>query len=146
MEEIRNRLVLDLDGTLCEISKAREGLATHKDWDRFHELGLQEDCIQSTLNLVWKIISESIHPVDVYVITGRSEAFRIGTAEWLHKYEICYEELLMRSIGDFRPGAVVKLELACQLPYTWDSTTAIDDDEKCIEMYKELGYATIKVG
>ncbi|OBK03540.1 hypothetical protein A5746_16110 [Mycolicibacterium conceptionense] len=57
------------------------------------------------------------HPgIDVMlVITGREEQSRNLTEQWLRNHGIPFDELLMRTDGDYRPDDVIKEELYRQL-------------------------------
>ncbi len=75
---MKNWIVMDLDGTLCDCSH-RVHLAQAKQWDEFHA-GIPDDKPNQE---VVKLL-ERFTEYEVLLCTGRDEKYRDPTERWLH--------------------------------------------------------------
>lgn len=85
---------------------------------------------------------------NIYIITGRQEAYRCVTAEWLSTYGIPYDELVMfpnnfYSINGYDIPKYVDLKV--DLHIQRDISIAVDDNEKVIEGLNNSGVSACQV-
>ena len=93
-------IVVDLDDTLCHNTSGRGPY----DWSRV----VEDDMDTAVARVVWDRCADGDKLV---VITGREEASRGPTEQWLDEHGISFDLLLMRATGDRRGNDEVKLEL-----------------------------------
>lgn len=80
----------------------------------------------------------------VVVSTGRPEALREVTENWLQRF-FHFEQLFMRKTGDFRPNAEIKRDALTNdiLPLRGERQVyAFEDDALALEMYQQEGVRT----
>ena len=84
---------------------------------------------------------------DIFLVTGRTEQAAEVTAEWLDRYSVPWEELLMRSQGDTRPNDQVKMSMYEAITQELARTVelVIDDNPLAIARFNELGVNTLQV-
>ena len=104
--------VFDLDGTLADITHRLHFIqGEKKDWDAFFAACIDDAPISHMLDLAWYIGKD--HHV-VYV-SGRSDAIRYLTLQWLEANMAPDGPLYMRKAGDHKPDDVLKIELLADL-------------------------------
>lgn len=139
-------LVSDLDGTLSD-SRAREHLLP--DFDAFHEAGRKDPPNWDVLAMVQAAVDFGF---ELLILTGRNEAYREATIDWLERrcklYHLDDYRLLMRPDGDFRPDVETKESLLRgfygELPPA-DRTVFLEDRDKLVEHWRNLGYCCWQV-
>ena len=77
---------------------------------------------------------------DVIILTGRREEGRAQTEEWLKTYNVPYDRLFMRGESDFTKSDTFKEKIleTFILP-KYNVLFAIDDDNKCVKMFRRNG-------
>ena len=138
--------VIDMDGTLCN-AKHREHLAQAKCWDEFHA-GLADDEPNQDVLYFLQMLMKQEH--SFIFLTGRNEAYRNQTVQWLIKHDVYADDLLMRPDGNFQPDAEIKPYLLRQwLDYAGSDSTSVvailEDRDKMVECWRNLGYACWQV-
>jgi len=87
-------VIFDLDGTLCDISHRLHHIeGNNKNWNAFYK-----DCPKDEPKPQIIELAKLCHYNDYRVIisSGRSEAVRAETIEWLFENDVLYDELHMR--------------------------------------------------
>jgi FMN phosphatase YigB (HAD superfamily) len=131
-----NTIVVDLDGTLCN-SKHREHLAQAGQWDEFHSL-LADD---KPWGDVWQLIADLCGKYYIIGLTGRNEKYRLKTVQWLDKYEIELDNLLMRPDFDPRPDHELKPQLLAEAGVLPEEVLfVLEDRDKVVEAWRNWGY------
>ena len=138
---MKNCIVVDLDGTVCD-SSHRDHLAQAGQWDDFHK-ALTDD-------KPWKDAKELIFAMNQYgmntiAVTGRNERHRCRTLGWLRLNEIEIDMLLMRRDDDFRSDTEVKPALLSEhfgsMQIALESVLFIlDDRDKVVQKWRDLGF------
>ena len=85
---------------------------------------------------------------NIYIITGRQEAFRCATVEWLDMYGIPYEELLMFPDGFYATNgySIPKyVNLKLDIHIKKNIRLALDDKEEVIKVFNDSGIYACKV-
>jgi adenylate kinase family enzyme len=145
MEQTRaNAIIVDLDGTLCNIEHrlhfVKDG---KKDWKNFM---LPDNIIQDQVNNWCKKIIDSMKQDNIIVLcSGRPDNLRKVTEEWLKTNKIHYDHLLMRPRDDHRQDAIVKeIILDFEILPMVKPIFAIDDRTQVVDMWRKRGIVTLQ--
>lgn len=132
-------IVVDMDATLCLNTSGRpfygEGAAE----------GMAKDApIPEIVELV-KLYSDH-SDTNVIILSGREDTpeIREATETWLHKYGIYPTGVLLRSIGDYSKGEVCKKELMEHVLKSYNVKFVIDDNNRCVQMYRDMGLTVLQ--
>ena len=138
-EKAMNRqpaVIVDMDGTLCDVSTVLHLQAEPDGFTAFHEGCAQ--CPPNPAVVDWCLDHHS-RGHEVLVVTGRDAWARGLTDEWLSKHlPVPIDGLHMRHDGDFRSNVDVKREIHSRLAATYDIRAAIDDDPQIVELWQEI--------
>ena len=129
-------IIVDIDGTLALNFSMRD----YYDVER-----IGEDSLNSTIADLIALYHKSGHTI--IMVSGRDEETRDRTAEWLMKYRISYEKLLMRPAGDSRSDTIIKKEIYDEfLKGRYNVILAIDDRRKVCRLWREeLGIPVLQL-
>jgi hypothetical protein len=137
----RDILILDLDGTLCDMNH-RVHLAQAKQWDEFHA-GLEQDGVHEDVLLVLRFLPAFVR---VIVVTGRPMAHYAATVAWLRKHELwgMVDSIMMRPDTNFMKDHDLKLWLLDEFfegreKWTNRIIAALDDKGSVIEAFRNAG-------
>ncbi len=138
-------VIADLDGTLCDVSEVLhlvEGEG-ERDFHAFH--AASADC-PSVEGVVEAVRAAKSTGRGILVVTGREFIWRDLTLDWLAKYDIPYDELLMRIVGDYRPDHVIKAEMLDDLEKRgWTVTDAWEDRDDIADLWASRGITVHRV-
>ena len=142
-------VVFDLDGTLT-ITKHRDHLAADaEDWDAYHAACVDDEPICPILVLFERLVQ---HEHVVAIWTGRKEAYRQATMEWLAQHTVTASregrhyfrfDLEMTPDDDNRGANIVKAEWLAQ--YARKPDLAFDDRADCVRWWREQGVLCLDV-
>ena len=141
--------VFDLDGTLSvhdPTGRVRFLNQQPKDWKAFHaaaEIEIVNDPPREDIITLLRDIAETPTGPSIYIITGRSEKYRVQTQQWLQKHDIPYDDLFMRGLDDFRQDAIIKSEIIESFKHL--IICVFEDRDQCVAMYRELGITCCQV-
>lgn len=136
-------IICDIDGTLAH-SKDRS----------FYEEGekLLDDSVDFSVNFILKMYglwSDEYDGFsrDIILLSGRKEAGRKYTEQWLKKNAIHYDMLLMRADDDNRKDSIVKRELYEKyIKGQYNVDFVLDDRDQVVKMWRnELGLKCLQV-
>jgi len=121
-------VIFDIDGTLAYMHNRGPF-----DWDKVDRDHLNE------------VVAEHVRfhkeaGRKIIIVTGRDEAARSLTSQWLEFYGVYFDKLLMRPKDDFRKDSVVKKEIF--LNYIKDKYNVIcvyDDRLQVVDAWRKLG-------
>lgn len=125
-------ILTDIDGTLAD-SRWRDGITP---WDEYHAMSIQDE---PNKHMIWLI--KALHERE-YVIVGvttRPEKFRKLTMNWLLKYDVPIDTLLMRPNDDHRPSPELKVDLVAKALGLDDISFILDDREDVIAAFRAKG-------
>lgn len=131
-------VIVDVDGTLCDVTSVRHHVLTRpKNFHAFHEGAA--DCPPHPHVIDWVgRYHDAGH--EILVVTGRMEQWWRSTVDWLaHHLPVTHHGPYMREDGDYRPDTVVKREIYDQLAKHYDIRAAIDDNPAIIQLWTDLG-------
>lgn len=82
----------------------------------------------------------------VIVMSGRDEACRAETEQWLVDNGIQYDHLFMRPEGDMRKDSIVKAELFDEhIRDNFDVKFVLDDRQQVVDMWRSMGITCLQV-
>lgn len=144
----RDVVIIDLDGTLCNIDHRLHHVTTEgkkKDWKSFFG-ELYKDGLNSAVYIIYQAIRDK--DIDVVFVSGRGSEYRKETEQWLLSNSITdYHMLLMRNFNDKRDDVIVKQELYEKyIAPHYNVLFAIDDRPRIVNMWRSLGIFTFTVG
>jgi len=131
-------LFVDIDHTLTA-AHWRDDLIDvakrNRDWDAYHSASINDKPITEMISLVNCLQISGWYVVG---LTTRPEKWRQLTNDWLIKYAVRIDKLLMRPHDDFRPGADSKIEQATQFiaHHQVDSIIVIDDHDAVVSSFR----------
>lgn len=132
-------IILDLDGTLCDCGWRKE-YAMAKQWDDFHSRCEADKPHIDVLELLLRITPE----MRVLACTGRTETYREQTLRWLTKYGVLIDNLLMRGVTDF--SRVGPMKLTALETFFGSKEAVIDsvafvleDNDMSVELFRNYG-------
>lgn len=133
----RPAVLVDMDGTLCDVSTVVHLQAEPDGFTAFHEACAQ--CPPHQAVIEWCLDHHSRGHA-ILIVTGRDAWARDLTEQWLSEHlPVPIEGLHMRPDGDFRANTNIKREIHGQLALTYEVRAAIDDDPEIVELWQEFG-------
>jgi hypothetical protein len=119
-------IICDLDGTLCLFGDANP-------YDR--------DFTKDVANRVVVDLLERFETTHtILLLSGRKEAARAQTEEWLETHGICYEHLWMRPDGDNRKDVIIKQELyERHIKGQYGIAFVVDDRTQVVDLWRSIG-------
>lgn len=140
----KQEVICDIDGTLCDISERLHYVKSQeeKDWKSFFA-NISNDKPREEIISKVKELSKQY---SICLVSGRPEDYRKETEEWMAKYEVPYDVLIMRRKGDKRPDDIVKREFLQSYFDKDNIVLVIDDRPRVIRMWQEEGLKVEDVG
>jgi hydroxymethylpyrimidine pyrophosphatase-like HAD family hydrolase len=124
--------ILDLDGTVALFDGQRE-------WYEYDRCGGDRVC--EAVKIV--ITALAMQGITVFALTGRPNAYRHQTMDWLEKNGIPFHFLLMRLDHDRTSNRIFKRGMYERyIVPVYDVLMAFEDNPKTVEMWRELGITT----
>ena len=135
-------ILCDIDGTIADNDHRQHFLQGKKDWDGFFSELINDEPIDSIIEM---LNQEVIAGNSIVFVTGRPERYRYSTNLWLRDNLNFNYDLFMRSNGDKRNKLAVKKDIFLQYLKNMDIKFCIDNDKDLIDQWRELGIETIDV-
>lgn len=130
-------VLVDMDGTLCDVRAVIHLQAEPDGFAAFHEGCAQ--CPPNPAVVDWCIEHHS-RGHQLLVVTGRDGWARGLTAQWISQHlPVPIGGLHMRRDGDARSNIEIKREIHRRLAVDYDIRAAIDDDPEIVGLWQELG-------
>lgn len=139
-------VIVDVDGTLCDVSSVRHHVAARpKNFDAFHAASAQCPPIAQAVAFV-----EKHHAAGrtVVVVTARRYQWETLTHDWLTRHlPVPFVGPFMRGDLDNRPDVEVKRDIHEILlrDHGFRIVEAIDDNPSIVALWQELGIPTTVV-
>lgn len=134
-ESLPKAWLFDVDGTLAKNNSGR----SFYDETRVGE----DDPVTSVISVLHGLRALGVR---IVVMSGRSMACEIATAEWLdeHVGRDNWDELFMRAEGDKRPDHKVKSELFDEVAKSYAVMGVVDDRNSVCEMWRSRGLTCLQ--
>ena len=147
MTERERCYIFDIDGTIADNSHRTHHLHKKpKDWDAYHAGTADDKPHGHIVNLARDLGRAG---TAIIFCTGRHEALREITLEWLYKigvFKLDCVGLYMRKNGDLRPDDIVKLELLDRIIADgFEPLMAFDDRNSVVKMWRDAGIPCAQV-
>ena len=137
MLEKHKAIIVDLDGTLCDIEhRIHHVKSKPKNWQAFNQ-GIDQD--KSYFWCIELIAAMKARGYKVFFVTGRQESSREMTVSWLTRHHVDYDELYMRGNRDFREDSDVKEEIYySKIEPVAQVLFVVDDRKSVVDRWREL--------
>ncbi|RPJ20458.1 MAG: polynucleotide kinase [Chloroflexi bacterium] len=132
----REIVIFDIDGTLADASKRIQHVKKKpKNWEAFFQGMAQDKAIHSMIRLCNILYASGIQ---IILCSGRREAHRTETVEWLAQQGVNYHDLLLRKENDRRSDTVVKREMLAEIDKS-RILFVVEDRSRVVEMWRSEG-------
>ena len=137
-------LLVDMDGTLCDVSAIRHYVTgSRKDFRSFHEASRFCPPRPDVERLVHAAVAARMA---IVIVTARDARHERATRDFLVRNRIPFDALFMRPWGDQRPDTQVKREMfAAIVAAGFQPIAAIDDRQDIAEVWRSVGIPTVLV-
>lgn len=149
VDEPPRAVIVDLDGTLCDVRSIRhfveEPLSDapfRRDFEAFHSASLECPSFPAVVDLLHELRSEGLL---ILVVSAREARWAFLSALWLEEQGVAYDEMFLRINGDHRPDVEIKHEIAKEVLRRFRPHLAIDDRDDIIEVWRSFGIPALKV-
>ena len=144
-------VIFDLDGTLALIDdrRAKSLLWNGKmDWDTFFDpANIDLDKPNMPVIHMARVLKNTGH--DIIIFSGRSDATRTATEDWLKKFGVPFDKMVMRPAkGNMKFTAddvLKKMWLDDLLADGTDIICTFDDRDKVVQMWRDNGITCMQV-
>lgn len=137
-------VIFDIDGTLSDPThRLHHVTGDNRDWDAFFA-AVGDDPVHEPIVDLLRIITNANE--GVILCSGRPEAYRITTKNWLRNVCIFYYlNLYMRADGDHRADHIVKAGMLARMREDgYEPWLVIDDRPSVVEMWREAGLTCLQ--
>jgi predicted kinase len=141
--KLPNCIICDLDGTLSIMHNNRSPFEAEKsDTDLLNEPVAQ--ILKDTAKQFRK--SDGEPEIKILLFSGRSDAGRKQTEEWLDDYKIPYDLLVMRKDGDYQGDGTLKESMYKEhVEGKYNVRFVLDDRNVVVDKWRELGLLCLQV-
>lgn len=144
---MKNWIVCDLDGTLC--NEAHRSQFAGVEWDEYHKRCVDDTPFEDVIRVL-DLLTSSIVPIGLMIITGRTEPYREVTRQWLDKHQVHPDVLFMRPVDNYEKATILKVS---QLEGFFGSKEAalekvllcLDDSDRVVQAWRDYGLACWQV-
>lgn len=137
-------VICDIDGTVADIDHRLHFVKGEKKrWGDFFDAMWEDTVRQDTLDMILRYKEAGRR---IIFVSGRPEKYSIITENWLRRWNIPYDGLIMRPDKDSRPDYEIKRDILrtyFQIPRI---DVVFDDRPSVIRMWRSLGLEVIDMG
>ncbi len=138
------KVIFDLDGTLALIDHRRHLVSNGKEeWDEFYK-----QCVNDLPNKPVIRVLQALqnNGMEVWILSGRSNAVRMETNGWLKDNGITCTKLVMRPAGNKKPDVEIKADMIKVHELTPDNVLCIfEDRNRMVEFWRKEGFTCLQV-
>ena len=134
-------VIVDIDGVLANASTRQHHLdPPWRDWDAFFADCIDDESFEEIVTLI-----DLLDPkLAVVLLTSRPMWVQRPTLQWLAKFDISFDLLIMRPLGDFQASPGFKKDETKYLSASgFLPRLAIEDDMRNVRMYRSIEVPTI---
>jgi hypothetical protein len=136
-------LLTDIDHTIAN-SFWRDSMIGTNSWDEYHAASKDDKPFKNVVNLINSLSNVGY---EIIGITGRTEKFRKITTEWLIKYRVDVDSILMRPDNCFIKNADMKIQMVTE-HFKGDFRRIhflLDDNVDTILAFNNIGIPTLQI-
>jgi hypothetical protein len=129
--------VFDIDGVLSDAAGRQHYLERGRgDWDAFFAACGDDPLITEVARLLELLDDE----LAIILLTGRPLTVQATTVAWLARYELRWDLLIMRDVGDYSAATQFKRRSVRELrDHGFDLRLAFEDDRRNVAMFHDQG-------
>lgn len=153
---MKNTIICDIDGTIADLTHrlhyVRPSEGQRKNWAAFHACVAADTPHWDVQEILYSLsgkrfMTDKDSPKQIVYVSGRNEASRAATMQWLYMYGFPDGDLHMRADGDFRSDDIVKEEiLDNHLRLTPEQVLCVlDDRQRVVDMWRRRGFRVLQV-
>lgn len=137
--------IVDIDGTVANTEHRIHYITNgHKNWDAWHANAHKDEPIEQMVELL--NMAAASGDFKIVLCTARDEKCRKDTIEWFEYFQIPYDALYMRKVGDRRDDDIVKFELLERIYEDgYEPTLVFDDRDRVVKMWRAAGLRCFQV-
>lgn len=141
---VPSTVIVDIDGTLADISHRRHFVATKpKNWAAFEKLAHLDKPFEHIVSVVQLMYN---YGWTILIVSGRGQQQETVTLNWLFNNKIPFHSLYMRAEGDYRADDIVKSEILDDiLSKGYKPTLVLDDRDRVVKTWRDRGLKVIQV-
>lgn len=126
-------IVFDLDGVLSDAAGRQHYLERpYRDWEGFFEACGEDDLIAE----VARLLDVIDHDHRIVLLTARPIRVQEQTLGWLERYDLRWDLLIMRDVGDYQASRSFKRRTVGELRQAgFDLRLAFEDDRRNVDMF-----------
>ncbi len=136
-------VVFDLDGVLSDAA-TRQHFVTGRwpDWDAFFE-AVGEDAVVEEVARLLSLLDPALQ---VVLLTARPARVQPHTVDWLVRWRLRWDLLIMRDFGDYGASRQFKRRSVSELRSAgFDLRLAFEDDRRNVEMFHAEGVPCVYI-
>jgi phosphoglycolate phosphatase-like HAD superfamily hydrolase len=143
-------IVVDLDGTLCDCAH-RVSYAQTGQWDEFHSRLDDDRPHADVVAMIDRLVgAHALDALQLVICSGRNDAYRNATIQWLARQNIWPDVVLLRPNHDYTPDHELKVRLLSEhfgsLENAQRSILCIlEDRDKVVEALRNAGFPVWQV-
>ena len=132
--------MVDIDGVVADVRHRLHHLrARPPRWDRFFACAADDPLLEIGAEVARELAA--VH--QLVWLSGRPEELRDVTERWLAGHHLPPGRLHLRPAGDYRPAAVLKLEVVRMLAATVGVAAVLDDDPAVVQALSAAGFPVV---
>jgi FMN phosphatase YigB (HAD superfamily) len=137
-------IIFDIDGTLANVDHRRHLVeGKKKDFNAFYDAMIDDTVFEHVRGMCNMLYSNKWQ---IFICTGRPEAYREITEQWLKSYGIFYHHLMMRpNEHKFVSDVKIKKVMLDDIQEHFDVHCCFDDRNQVVEMWRENGVPCFQV-
>lgn len=137
-------MIVDIDGVLSNADNRQHFLedTARRNWRGFFDACGEDTLIEEVGRLVELLDPDLV----VVLLTGRPLRVQPLTIEWLERYGVRWDLLIMRTSGDYSAAREFKRQTVGELrDHGFDLRLALEDDPRNREMFHDEGLPCIYI-
>jgi len=134
-------VVLDFDGTIADYT-FRDHLRSI-DWDAYIAASFSDVPSKPVVEIIERFKNDH----NIVILSARSERSRKETEEWLDKYNIYHDDLILKPDNATEEDCDIKVNLIKKIPEKYGEIVfCIDDRSSCVQSFRDAGLYTFQCG
>jgi phosphoglycolate phosphatase-like HAD superfamily hydrolase len=135
--------VFDIDGVLSDAAGRQHYIERgRRDWDAFFAACGEDPLIDE----VGRLLSLLDPALAIVLLTGRPMTVQDVTVAWLERYELRWDLLVMRDIGDYQAAMRFKRRTVDELRAEgFDLRLGFEDDPRNVAMFHAVGVPCVYI-
>ena len=144
IHKLPRAIIVDLDGTLCNIKHRLHWRVVEHDHDEFNKRLVDDEPYFHILEMV--LMYEKMLGYQILFVTCRNAKYRNPTIDWLRHNMIEPKLLFMRPENSREGDASLKKRIYNKMiRHRWDVKFVLEDRTRVVEMWRDLGLVCLQV-